>query len=66
MEYKVCKNCGKELPISEFSVVMGNVCSTCKSCQKEFRKYKREFLRGFQESVEGLRDDLKDTMYGRV
>jgi RNA polymerase-binding transcription factor DksA len=66
MEYKVCSKCGRELPISEFSVIMGNVCSTCKSCQKEFRKYKREFLKGFQESVEELRDSLKDTMYGRV
>ena len=60
MEYKVCKNCGRTLPISEFSVIMGNVCSTCKSCQKEFRKYKREFLKGFQESVEELRNELKN------
>lgn len=60
MEYKVCSKCRKELPISEFSVIMGNVCSTCKSCQKEFRKYKREFLTGFQESVEELRDELKN------
>jgi hypothetical protein len=59
MEYKVCKNCGRTFPISEFAVIMGNVCSTCKSCQKEFRKYKREFLKGFQESVEELRDELK-------
>lgn len=35
METKICKCCGKELPISEFGIMFnGVVHSICKSCMK--------------------------------
>lgn len=38
MEYKVCSKCGKELPISEFVGIKGNVVTKCQKCREICRK----------------------------
>lgn len=45
METKVCKVCGKELPLSEFrkSLLVPNGIATCKKCVNEKRKKTKLF-----------------------
>ena len=47
MKTKICSNCGRELPLSEFckSNDEKGLSSKCKECNKRYQKYQQEKLR---------------------
>ena len=51
METRVCKCCGKELPISEFSKNKFGITSVCKTCNSENRR-KAAILRHQKEKID--------------
>lgn len=51
METKVCRYCGEELPIEEFSRNAFGFTSVCKKCNTEKRKLGREKVRRLKQQV---------------
>lgn len=58
METKVCKNCGKELPVTEFNKIGKrgggvNILSTCKTCMSDKQRA------GKSKRIEEARESAK-------
>lgn len=44
-ETKICKRCGRELPLDKFGINNGYIRSFCKDCNNKYhREYRHSFL----------------------